>query len=319
MEKKHMKKYRMAVIGLGATGTLLAAALLRKDPRTILVGRSEGMREILLSGGIRVSGELSYVVPAESYCGSIQDLGNYRPNLIFICTKTCDLARVLDEIATIYKPGTKVVSTHNGLGTEDLIAERFGADSALRMSLNLGVARIGPGQVKAAFFNPPNHLGAVIPENHKICEDIAGLFTDAGLDTVIVEDIKLHVWKKMVMKCTMASICAVTDKTIKAALHFPPTREIADACFREIIHVAAAKGYDLGENYVDQAVAYLAEAGVHKDSMCVDIENRKPTEIDFLGGKVVAYAREADISVPFYTTMTNLVRALESNYSDKEN
>jgi len=314
-----MKTYRMAIIGLGATGTVLAAALLGRDPGTILVGRSGGMRKTLLKDGIRVSGELSYFVPAENYLDSIQDLGRYSPNLIFISTKTCDLARVLADLATIFKPGTKIVSTHNGLGPEDLIADRFGADSALRMSLNLGVARVGPGQVKAAFFKPPNHLGAVIPENHEVGKDIASLFTDAGLDTVYVDDIKLHVWKKMVMKCTMASICAVTNKTIKAALHFPPTREIADACFKEIVTVAAAKGYVLGENDINQAVAYLEEAGVHKDSMCADIENRKPTEIDFLGGKVVAYAREAGLSVPFYTTMTNLVKALESNYLDKEN
>ena len=310
-----MKKYRIAIVGLGATGTVLAAALLHNLPRTILVGRSDGMRKTLVKDGIRVSGELSYFAPAENYCGSIQDLGKYSPNLIFISTKTCDLARVLDELATIFEPGTKIVSAHNGLGTEDLIAERFGADSALRMSLNLGAARIGPGQAKVAFFNPPNHLGAVIPENRKVGEDIAGLFRDAGLDTAYVEDIKLHVWRKMVMKCTMASICAVSDKTIKEALHFPPTREIAEGCFREIVTVAAAKGYDLGKNYINQAVAYLEEAGVHKDSMCADIENQKPTEIDFLGGKVVSYAREAGISVPFYTTMTNLVKALESNYT----
>ena len=158
-----MKNYRIAVIGLGATGTVLAAALLRKDPKTILVVRSNGMGKTLLKEGIRVSGAISYFVPVENYCGSIQDLGQDHPNLIFISTKTCDLARVLDELATVFKPGTKIVSTHNGLGTEDLIAERFGADSAFRMSLNLGVARIGPGQVKAAFFNPPNHLGAVTP------------------------------------------------------------------------------------------------------------------------------------------------------------
>ena len=312
-----MKKYKIAIVGLGATGTVLAAALLRKDPRTVLVGRSEGLRTTLLKDGIRVSGKLSYFEPIENYCDAIQDLGECGPNLIFISTKTCDLARVLDELATIVKPGTKIVSTHNGLGTEDLVAERFGADSALRMSLNFGVTRIGPGQVKVAFFNRPNHLGAVLPQNHEVGEDIAGMFTNAGLDTVVVDDIKLQVWKKMVMKCTMASICAVTDKTIKAALQFPPTRDIAEACFKEIAAVAAAKGYDVGKDYINQAVAYLEEAGIHKDSMCADIGNRKPTEIDFLGGKVVAYAEESGISVPFYTTMTNLVRALESNYLDK--
>ncbi len=312
-----MKKYRIAIVGLGATGTVLAAALLRIDPDTILVGRPNGMGETLVKHGIRVTGEISYFEPVKNFCGRIQDLRQHSPNLIFICTKTCHLAQVLYELATVFKPGTKIVSTHNGLGIEDLIADRFGDDSAFRMSLNFGVSLKGPGEVKAAFFNPPNHLGAVIPENHKIGRNIAGLFTDVGLGTLYVDDIKLHVWKKMVMKCTMASICAVTDKTMKEALHFPPTREIADACFKEIVAVAAAKGYDLGKNDIKQAVAYLEEAGVHKDSMCADIENHKPTEIDFLGGKVVAYAREAGISVPFYTTMTNLVKALESNYLDK--
>jgi 2-dehydropantoate 2-reductase len=140
------------------------------------------------------------------------------------------------------------------------------------------------------------------------------MFSEGRLETAYVNDIKLHVWKKMVMKCTMASICTVTDKTIKEALHFPPTREIADECFKEIVTVAAAKGYHLGENDINQAVAYLEKAGVHKDSMCADIENRKATEIDFLGGKVVAYAREVGIPVPYFTTMTNLVKSLESGY-----
>ncbi len=309
-----MEKYRIAIVGLGATGTVLAAALLRKNPETILVGRSGNMGKTILKDGIKVSGEISYSVPVKNYCDSIQDLAKYNPNLIFISTKTCDLARLIAELATIFNPGTKIVSTHNGLGTEDLIAERFGAESAFRMSLNFGVAQIGPGQVKTAFFNPPNHLGAVIPENLKDGKDIVGLFTDAGLSTVYVDDIKLQVWKKMVMKCTMASLCAVTDKTIKEALHFPPSREIADACFKEIVTVAAAKGYHLGKNDINQAVAYLEKAGVHKDSMCADIEKRKPTEIDFLGGKVVAYAREAGIPAPYFTTMTNLVKSLESSY-----
>jgi ketopantoate reductase len=58
-----MKKYRIAIVGLGATGTVIAAALLRKDPRMILVGRSDGMGETLLKKGIRVSGAISYFVP----------------------------------------------------------------------------------------------------------------------------------------------------------------------------------------------------------------------------------------------------------------
>lgn len=312
-----MENRRIAVLGIGATGAVLAAALLNKDPETILVDPAPGMGEALHKNGINISGAISYSVPVKFFHDRILEIKKHDPNLIFVSTKTFHLPQVLDELEGVFKPGTKIVSTHNGLGTEDLVAERFGADSAFRMSLNYGAALKGPGEVEVAFFNRPNHLGALIPENRQLGEEIAPLLTDGGLDTEFVEDIKLFVWKKMIMKCTMASICAVTDKTIKEALDFPPTREIADACFKEILAVAKAKGYELGEGYLKQALAYLEKVGVHKDSMCYDIANQNPTEIDFLGGKVVEYACEMGIPTPFYTTMTNLVKALENNYLGK--
>jgi 2-dehydropantoate 2-reductase len=309
-----MKDMKIAIVGIGATGAVLAAALLSRDPQTILVDPRPGLGETLLEDGINISGALSYRVPVSRFFPRLEDLGQIRPDVLFLSTKTFHLSRVLDDLEKVFTPGTKIVSTHNGLGTEDLIAERFGPDAAFRMSLNYGVSVRGPGVVEAAFFNRPNHLGSVTPENRELGLHVADLITRCGLDTEYVEDIKLAVWKKMIMKCTMASICAVTDRTIKEALEFPPTREIAEACFHEALAVAKAVGYDLGPDYLEKALGYLEKVGVHKDSMCQDIANKTPTEIDFLGGKVVEYARGKGISVPFYTTMTNLVRALEDSY-----
>lgn len=119
------------------------------------------------------------------------------------------------------------------------------------------------------------------------------------------------------MKCTMASICAVTDKTIQEALEYPPTREIADACFNEALAVAKSAGYDLGQDYLKQALGYLEKVGAHKDSMCHDIENKTPTEIDFLGGKIVEYGLTKGVPTPFYVAMTNLVKTMEDNYLRK--
>ncbi|MBW2001014.1 MAG: 2-dehydropantoate 2-reductase [Deltaproteobacteria bacterium] len=313
-----MENPRIAVLGIGATGATLAAALLSKEPKTILVDPAPGMGEALLKKGITISGSISYSsVPVRFFYDRISDIKEYNPYLIFISTKTFALPHVLNELEGILKPETKIISTHNGLGTEDFIAERFGPGSVFRMSLNFGVELKGSGEIEAAFFNRPNHIGCLVPENRERGKEIARMLTDGGLDTEFVEDIKLFVWKKMIMKCTMASICAVTDKTIKDALDFSPTREIADACFEEILAVAKAKGYDLGEEYLKQIFAYLEKVGAHKDSMCYDISNQSPTEIDFLGGKVVEYASEMGISVPFYTAMTNLVKALENNYLGK--
>ena len=306
-----MKDLRIAVVGIGATGSVLAAGLLSRDPEITLVDPKPGLGEALTKKGIQISGAISYKVPVHRFFPRITDIKDPHPNVIFLSTKTFHLSQVLEELREIYDTGTKIISTHNGLGTEDLIAERYGAEATFRMSLNFGVSLKGAGQVEAAFFNRPNHLGALSQENRNIGLQIANLLTESGLDTELVDDVRLYVWKKMIMKCTMASICAVTDKTIKGALDFPPTREIAEASFEEALAVAKAMGYDLGEDYLNQALIYLEKVGVHKDSMCHDIANRSPTEIDFLGGKIVEYGREKGVPTPFYVTMTNLVKAIE--------
>ncbi len=309
-----MDDLRIAVVGIGATGAVLAAALLKQNPETILVDPRPGLGGEVRKNGLKISGELAYHVPVRHFFERIEEMKDRRPNLIFVSTKTFHLPSVLEALKEVFEDGTKIVSTHNGLGTEDLIAEAFGAEAAFRMSLNFGVSLKGPCEVAMAFFNRPNHLGGMIPENREMGLRIAEIFSAGGLDTEFVDDIKLYVWKKMIMKCTMASICAVTDKTIEEALTFPPTREIADACFQEALAVAKAKGYDLGEDYLAQAMDYLKKVGIHKDSMCFDIANKTRTEIDYLGGKVVEYGRETGVSTPCYATMANLVKVVENKY-----
>lgn len=309
-----MDQLKFSVIGTGATGIVIASALLSQSHEVALVDPKPNLQDEIMEKGLIVSGELSYSVPVKDFFPDIKDLKKFNPNIIFISSKTFHLDQILKKLEKIFTPGMKFVSTHNGLGTEDVIARRFGEDSVFRMSLNYGVSLITPTRAEVAFFNRPNHLGGLNQSADTIGAKLAGVLTESRLDTQYVEDIKLYVWKKMIMKCTMASICAVTDKTIKNALDFPPTREIAVGCFKEILAVAKAQGYDLGEDYLDQALAYLEKAGVHKDSMCNDVANKTPTEIDFLGGKVVEYANDSGIPVPNYVTMTNLVRAIEDNY-----
>ena len=309
-----MDDTRIAVVGVGATGTVLSAALLKEHPDTVLVGRSPAMGERLKKEGIKVSGQLTYNMPVANFVNRIEMMGSFDPNLIFIATKTFHLPQVLEELKKIFKEGTKIVSTHNGLGTEDVIAGAFGADAAFRMSLNYGVSTKGPGEVEVAFFNRPNHLGSLTEGNRALGSQIAESLTRSGLDTECVDDIKLYVWKKMVMKCTMASLCAVTDRNLKALIDFSGTREIAENCFKEVLAVAKAEGYDLGDDYVRNAFGYLEKVGAHKDSICYDIAHKTRTEIDFLGGKVVEYARKHGIPTPFYVAMTNLVRAIEDSY-----
>ncbi len=309
-----MKDYKTAVIGIGATGAVLAAALLEQNPETICVDPMPGLGDVLKKEGITITGALDFHVHVRNFLPRIQHLKDHSPDIIFVSTKTYHLTSVLEEILKIITPGTKIISTHNGLGPEDTIAEKLGDNSVLRMSLNFGASLKAPGNTEMIFFNKPNHLGSLSEKEKETGLDIAEILTKSGLDTEFVDDIKLYVWRKMIYKCTMASICAITDRTIKEVMDFPPAREIAEACFKEAVAVAKATGYDLGKGFLNGSHDFLAKVGAHKDSMCFDVANKLPTEIDFLGGKVVEYARSKGIPAPYFTSMTNIVKAIEDSY-----
>jgi 2-dehydropantoate 2-reductase len=309
-----MQDLKLAVIGLGATGSVVASALLNTHPETFLVGRKAELRQTLALSGLRVSGALDYRCEVRNYISGCAELADARPDVVFLCTKTFHLSQIVSELKKIHAPGMKIVAAQNGLGPDDFLASEFGAEDVWRMSLNLGAALKGPGRVETAFFNRPNHLGCMSEKDQSLGKRVARLLTECGLDTEFVDDINRYVWRKMVMKCTMSAVCAVTDLTFREALEFQPTREIADACIAEALNVARSLGYEFENGYARQAIDYLLKAGSHKDSMCQDIANKLPTEIDFLGAKVVDYGRANGVPTPHFATMTNLVKAIEARY-----
>jgi 2-dehydropantoate 2-reductase len=58
---------------------------------------------------------------------------------------------------------------------------------------------------------------------------------------------------------------------------------------------------------------YMRNAGDHKPSMLMDVEAGRRTEIDFINGKFIEYARRAGMEAPFNRTMSAMVKGLESS------
>ena len=52
----------------------------------------------------------------------------------------------------------------------------------------------------------------------------------------------------------------------------------------------------------------------NKNSMLQDILKGKPTEIDFLNGKMVEYAKELRIRIPINELLTFLIKGLERSF-----
>lgn len=312
-----IERPRVGVIGLGPVGSVLAAHLARGGAEVVAEDISKQVLARVRKNGLRVSGIRNLSANVDNVVGSLAELAQFDPDVVFVATKACFLKNVLAELKSVYTPRMKIVSLQNGLDNERLVAETLGIETAYRVVVNYAGNLAANGNVKMNWFQPPNYLGAYQKGQYTSDETtkyIAEMMTTCGLATEEVADIKRHVWEKVILNSALCSICALTGQTMKEAMDFKFSRGLAAMVLKEGLAVAKADGYDFGEDALDRFAGYLQKGGAHKPSMLIDVENKKRTEVDFLSGAIVDYGKRYGIHTPVNDALTRLLKGLESTY-----
>lgn len=310
-------KLTVAVIGLGPIGSILVAHLANSHVNLVVQDAMPHIREKVKQDGITISGITKLTAKIDKIAESIPRLAEFDPELVFIVTKACYLKDVLPEIKQIQSPKLKVVSFQNGLGNEQVIAEQLEIDTAYRVVINYAGNLVHPGHAMMNWFQPPNYVGAFHKGNYTTdatTKKIADMLTAAGLKTAEAPNIKEHVWEKGILNAALCSICAVTGQTMKEAMEHPNSRKLALQVLDEGLKAATADGCDFGADAMAKFTTYLEKGGAHKPSMLIDVENKRPTEVDFLSGAILRYGQKYHVPTPVNSTFTDLLKAIENQY-----
>jgi len=311
------KKPTVGVIGLGPVGSILAAHLAKNKVDVVVQDVMPNIRVKVKQDGISVSGITQLTAQIGKIASSISELAEFGTEIVFIVTKACYLKDILREMKQIHKPKLKIVSFQNGLDNERLIAEQLGIDTAYRVVINYAGNLAGPGNAVMNWFQPPNYVGALHKGKYTTDETtrkIASILTEAGLKTEESSNIKKHVWEKAILNAALCSICGVTGQTMKEAMEFEYSRSLAINILEEGLKVAKADGYDFGSEALARFTLYLEKGGAHKPSMLIDIENKRPTEVDFLNGAIARYGEKYRIPTPVNSTFTGLIKTIENRF-----
>jgi len=312
-----MNKPTIGIVGLGPVGSILAAHLAKDGINVVLEDIAKELLAKIKKDGLRISGIRELSARVDKTAVSMAELAKFKPNIVFIATKACFLKNVLADFKPIYTPRMKVVSFQNGLDNERLIAETLGIDTAYRVVINYAGNTVGPSDVMMNWFQPPNYVGAFRKGQYttdKTTKYIADMMTNCGLTTEEASNIKKHVWEKTIMNSALCSVCALTGQTMKEAMEFKFSRDLAVKVLEEGLAVAKTDGYDFGEDALDEFTSYLEKGGAHKPSMLVDVENKRMTEVDFLSGAIVGYGERYRVETPVNSVLTGLLKSLENKY-----
>ncbi len=312
------RKPVLGVIGLGPVGSILAAHLAKSRENVVVQDAMPHIRAKVKQDGIHVGGITEFSATVSNVADSISDLAEFGTEVIFIVTKACYLKDVLPEIKRISTPRLKVVSFQNGLDNEQFIAESLEAITTYRFVINYAGGIVGPGNVTMNWFQPPNYIGAFTRgggyRTDATTKELADILTAAGLKTEETADIKKYVWEKAILNSALCSICAVTGQTMKEAMEYKSSRDLAVRILEEGLEVAEADGYDFGAEALSRFTEYLEKGGDHKPSMLIDVENKRPTEIDFLSGAITRYGKKLKVPTPVNGTFADLIRTIENRY-----
>ena len=147
-------------------------------------------------------------------------------------------------------------------------------------------------------------------------ERLADACSRGGMPAAAVRDARGPQWRKVIFNAATNPVGALTGLTHGRVCEYAPLRALVSGLVDEGKAVAAAQRIQLDadpEELIDHA-AKPEVAYDHKASMLQDVEARRQTEIDYLNGGIVRFAREHGVPAPLNEAIWALVKGVEDSW-----
>lgn len=296
---------RVLILGAGAVGLSLAARL---SPFCQLhaVCREQHAAEIQRNGfvmsGIWGEGVFHFSASSEIPAGE-------RFDYCIITSKSLQTRQLCEEHKALLAD-CEVISLHNGIGNEEIIAEY--TDRVIGGTIITGFEWRGTAQVAVTVEAGPIRLGRFPSGMDAGVEALIDLFKAAGLTVEGSETIKSNLWAKTLYNCALNPLGAITGVAygkLAAADSWAIIRRIITEAFA----VSRAEQVTLPWSSPEEYLEYLKEVQLpataeHHSSMLQDLQGGRKTEIDFINGAVSRLGRAHNIPTPTNDTLVDLIR-----------
>lgn len=283
----------VAVVGPGAIGTVVAAALHESGRTPLLCGRTA--RERL---ELRADDE-TIVVPGPvltdpSAAESV--------DVVLLAVKATQTAAAAPWLAALCGPGTVVCALQNGVEQVKSIGPLAAGGRVVPSVVWFPAEAQADG---AVVLRAPARLTLPDdPASHLVAESLSG--TRCAVE--LADDFVTVAWRKLLQNAA-AGIMAITGRRSGVFAR----QDIADLCLsylREGLAVARAEGASLGDEAPDEILAkFRASPADLGTSILADREAGRPLEWDIRNGVLSRRGRAHGIPTPVADVMTTLLAA----------
>ena len=314
---------KIAMVGCGAAGSCFAGYLRKGGADITLVDMYKAHMDKIAAEGLEfiIYPDTHYHLDGFKTAYNAENIGTM--DIVIFVTKATQLDAAVESAKPCIRPDTVVLSLINGLGNDDVLLKHFPANRILCGSGALGTALKEPGCcISTEVEGTLVHFGALEngPVTDKAGRHLAELFNAGGCRAEFNEDDRPNIWKKVIINCTVNTVCALLRLKIIEVAEDPYGMELFRGVVREACAIATARGvpYDAVEFEITHLKNFIDNMGDYYPSMAQDmLQNHRQTEIDNLNGKLCEYGRQLGIPTPLNDVLVTEVKAIQANY-DKQ-
>lgn len=300
------------VVGTGPVGRVFAGLLRQAGYRVTVLCHRPQTQQILKRRPVVVKGKLEAYAQLDEVLLETAEFVRAEPEVVLICTKSVDTEHLLKTLREHRpRPETLYMSCQNGIDTERVVAEVFGADRALRIVLNMGCDVSCGNEVIVAFCTTHVMSKPALVDARRVTR-IAGDLRESGMPLTLSEHWRNDAFMKALLNASLGSLCAVTRHCMGCVMGQPEARAMVEEMLREGIAIGAAEGLDLGPDFFAYAMDYLDQGGEHRPSILVDVEQGKFTENEFHCGELARMARRHGVPAPTIDFVDKVLRCTEN-------
>ena len=316
---------RIAIVGVGAIGGLLAVSLSRAGEDVSVVARGPHLAAIRALGLrlLDASGDYTARLPASD---RLADLGPQ--DCIVLGVKAHQVADVAADVAAALGPQTVILTAQNGVpwwyfcksGAPHEGRRLESVDPGGRIGDLLPAGRLIGSVVYAAGEIEAPGVVRHVEGNRFTLGELDGAVTSratalsqalqrAGFKAPVVADIRSEIWMKLWGNATFNPVSALTRARLDHICRFPPSRALIAEMMAEVRAVGEALGVKFRLS-IEKRIAGTEAIGAHKTSMLQDVEAGRAPEIEALVGAVIEMARLVERPTPRLVAVYALVKLM---------
>ena len=288
---------KICIVGAGATGGYLGFKLIKAGFDVSLVARGTHLKAMKHTGLTVIENDKE--ISCFPKCSeSMRDLG--KMDYIFITLKAYSIPGLVNEISTMFKENTAVITAYNGIPWWYF----FNIEGPFK---NYRIKCIDPNNIQWNTITPERIIGCVVYPATEIIEPgvikhiegnrfslgepegmqterilkISKALVKAGIKAPIRSNLREEIWIKLIGNLAFNPLSVITGKTLDILASENEYRAIAYDAMEEASLIINQLGIKLKIS-IDQRIEGAAKVGAHKTSMLQDYEKGKELELDSL-------------------------------------